>query len=173
MIATLVQLGLLFALLSVLAFGGGTGVIPEMQHAAVDVHHWLTAPEFLDMFAISRTAPGPGSLIVLLVGQRAAGAAGAAVAGVAMFTPSSLLAFLAARFWHGAGDAAWRRRAERALAPVAVGLTIAAGLALIRGTEAGWPAYTVTAAATLLFATTELHPFILLAGGAALLLAFG
>ena len=87
MIATLLQLAALFSLLSVLAFGGGAGVIPDMQRAAVDMHHWVTAPEFLDMFAISRAAPGPGSLIVLLVGQRAAGPAGAAVAGLAMFAP--------------------------------------------------------------------------------------
>ena len=117
MITTLLQLAALFSLLSVLAFGGGAGVIPDMQRAAVDVHHWVTAPEFLDMFAISRAAPGPGSLIVLLVGQRAAGPAGAAVAGLAMFAPSSALAFLAARFGTvpgrrpGAGGSSerWRR----------------------------------------------------------------
>ena len=173
MIATLLQLAALFGLLSVLAVGGGAGVIPDMQRAAVDVHHWMSAPEFLDMFAISRAAPGPGSLIVLLVGQRAAGPAGAAVAVAAMFVPSSLLAWLAARFWHGAGEAAWRRAVERALAPIAVGLTIASGLALIRGTENGWVAYAVTGAATLLLAVTDLHPFALLAAGAAVLLVFG
>ncbi len=69
----LLQLIGLFAGLSMLAFGGGAGVIPDMQRAAVDQHHWLTAGEFLDMFAISRAAPGPGSLIVLLIGLKAAG----------------------------------------------------------------------------------------------------
>ena len=29
--------------LSMLAFGGGAGVIPDMQRAAVDQYHWLTA----------------------------------------------------------------------------------------------------------------------------------
>ena len=47
-------------MLSMLAFGGGAGVIPDMQRAAVDQYHWMTAREFLDMFAISRAAPGPG-----------------------------------------------------------------------------------------------------------------
>jgi len=172
-ISTLLQLAALFGLLSVLAVGGGAGVIPDMQRAAVDVHHWMSAPEFLDMFAISRAAPGPGSLIVLLVGQRAAGPAGAAVAVIAMFIPSSLLAWVAARFWHGAGEASWRRTVERGLAPIAVGLTIASGLALIRGTESGWAAYAVTGAATLLLAVTDLHPFALLIAGAAVVLVFG
>ena len=67
MIATLLQLAGLFAVLSMLAFGGGAGVVPDMQRAAVDTHHWMTAKEFLDMFAISRAAPGPGSMIAVMI----------------------------------------------------------------------------------------------------------
>jgi chromate transporter len=170
MIGTLVQLALLFGGLSLIAFGGGAGTLPDMQRAAVDVHQWITAPEFLDFFAISRAAPGPGSLIVLLIGQKAAGLAGAFVAFFCMFGPSSVLAYFAGRVWHRAAHAAWRVLLERALAPVAIGLTFASGLALIRGTEHGWVAYAVTAGATLVFAFTELNPLALLAGGAVILL---
>lgn len=173
MIATLVQLALLFGGLSLLAFGGGTGTLPDMQRAAVDAHHWITAPEFLDFFAISRAAPGPGSLIVVLIGQKAAGLAGALVSFMAMFGPSCVLVYFAARVWHRAAHTAWRALLERALAPVAIGLTFASGLALIRGTEHGWVAYAVTAGATLAFAFTELHPLALLAGGAVVLLVAG
>jgi len=172
-IATLVQLALLFGGLSLLAFGGGTGVLPDMQRAAVDAHHWLTGPEFLDFFAISRAAPGPGSLIVGLIGQKAAGLAGALVSFAAMFGPSCALVYFAARVWHRAAHAAWRALLERALAPVAIGLTFASGLALIRGTEHGWVAYAVTTVATLTFAFTKLHPLALLAGGAVVLLLAG
>lgn len=171
MIATLLHLAGLFALLSVLAVGGVAGVIPEMQHAAVDVYHWMTGAQFLAMFAISRTAPGPGSLIVVLIGRQAAGWPGAVVSGVAMFVPSSILAYLAARIWQrGDGTPGWRGWVERALAPVAVGLTIASGLALIRGTEHSVAAYAVTLVTTLVLAFTELNPFVMLAAGAGVLL---
>jgi chromate transporter len=170
MIVTLVQLVLLFGGLSLLAFGGGTAVLPDMQRAVVGLHHWLTGPEFLDFFAISRAAPGPGSLIVVLIGQKAAGLAGALVSFVAMFGPSCALTYVAARVWHRYSHAAWRVLVERALAPVAIGLTFASGLALIHGTEHGWLSYAVTAGATLAFAFTELNPIALLAGGAVLLL---
>lgn len=171
MIQTLIQLAGLFALLSMLAFGGGAGVIPDMQRAAVDTHHWMTAREFLDFFAISRAAPGPGSLIVVLIGQKAAGIAGAAVAFIAMFTPSCIVVYFVARFWHRAAQARWRAVVEQALAPVAVGMTFASGLALARGTEHGWVAYSVTAASTLAFAFTGINPILLLAmGGTALLI---
>lgn len=173
MIATLLQLALLFAGLSLLAFGGGAGVLPDMQRATVEVHHWLTATEFLDFFAISRAAPGPGSLIVLLIGQKVAGLTGAAVAFLAMFGPSCVLLYFAARVWRRAAHTAWRALLERALAPVAIGLTLASGLALMRTTEHGWAVYAVTVAATLAFAFTELHPLALLAGGAVVLLVVG
>jgi chromate transporter len=173
MTAVLLQLAGLFALLSMLAFGGGSGVLPDMQRETVDHYHWLTSREFLDMFAISRAAPGPGSLIVVLIGQKVAGLTGAAVAFVAMFGPPCCLIYLIARVWHRAAHAAWRRTLEDALAPLAVGLTFASGLALMRGTEHGLGAYGVTIASTAAFAFTEISPLILLAGGAALLLVTG
>ncbi|HET6306704.1 MAG TPA: chromate transporter [Rhodopila sp.] len=169
----LLRLALLFASLSMLAFGGGTGVIPDMQRATVDQYHWLTARQFLDMFAISRAAPGPGSLIVVLIGLKAAGLAGAAVALIAMFAPSCLAVHILARFWQRAAHAPWRAVVERALAPVAVGLTFASGLALMRGTEHGWLPWGVTIASTALFGLTETNPILLLLLGAATLLLVG
>lgn len=172
MIAILLQIAAMFAVLSLLAFGGGAAVLPDMQHQAVDLHHWVTAREFLDMFALSRAVP-PGSLIVVLVGQKAAGVAGGLVAMLAMFGPSSLLAFAVARLWHRAGGAAWRETLEQALAPVSVGLTIASGIALARSTEHDWAAYAITAAAMLLLVFTRLHPLVVMTAGALLLILAG
>jgi len=169
----LIQLFWLFALLSMVAFGGGTGVIPDIQRAAVDVHHWMTAREFLDLFAISRAAPGPGSMVAALVGQKAAGLPGAAVAFVAMFGPSSLLVFVVARFWNRAARKPWRAVVERALAPIGIGMTFAAGFSLVRGTEHGLLSYAVTAASTLAFAFTSVNPIVLLSVGAAVMLLAG
>ena len=33
------------------------GVIPDIQRAAVDTHQWMTAKEFLDLFAASYGIP--------------------------------------------------------------------------------------------------------------------
>ena len=104
----LLQLIGLFAGLSMLAFGGGSGVIPDMQRETVDQYQWLTGQELLGMFAISRAAPGPGSLIVLPIGLKAAGIAGAAVCFAAMFAPSCLAVHVVARYWHRAAHSAWR-----------------------------------------------------------------
>jgi chromate transporter len=90
-----------------------------------------------------------------------------------MFGPSSLVVYLAARVWHGAAQSAWRQIAERALAPIGVGLTLASGLALVHGTEHSLPAYAVTAVTTLLLAFTELHPLPIMVAGAVLMVLAG
>jgi chromate transporter len=92
---TLVLLRLigLYAGLSVRPSAAVTVLSP--QHAAVHRHHWLSAGDFLDIFAISRAAPGPGSLI----GVKAAGMAGAAVSFAAIFAPSRLACMWSPRYW--------------------------------------------------------------------------
>ncbi len=166
MSATLLQLLVLFASLSLVAVGGGAGVIPAMQRAAVDQHRWMSATQFLDAFALSRAAPGPGSLIAVLVGQKAAGLPGALAAAIGMYTPSCVAVFLAARVWRRHEHAPWRALAERALAPVAAGMIFASALALARGTEAGWAGWATTAAATGLLAFTRVNPLWVLAAAA-------
>lgn len=170
MTVVLIQLFWLFAILSMLAFGGGSGVMPDMQRAAVETYHWMTPGEFLDMFAISRAAPGPGSLIVLLIGQKAAGLPGAAVAFVAMFLPSCVVVHFLARFWQRAAHSTWRNVVEQALAPVAIGLTFASGLALMRTTETDLLQYAITIGGAAVFAFTKIGPLYMLAAGAVTML---
>ena len=168
MSGVLVKLALLFLGLSLLAVGGGNSVIPAMQHAAVTTQGWMTDREFLDLFAISRLAPGPGSLIASLVGQKAAGLAGAAVATLAMYGPTCLLVHGAARVWGRYRNAAWRIWVERGLAPVSIGLIFASAIALMRGTETGYVAPAITAASAVVLVLTEFHPLLVLAIGGAL-----
>jgi chromate transporter len=164
---------IVFVPMSFLAIGGGASILAPIHHQAVEVYGWISQREFVDMFAISRAAPGPGSLIVVLIGLKAAGIAGAAVSFAAMFAPSCLAVHIAARYWQRAARSAWRALVERALAPVAVGLTFASGLALMRGTEHGWMPWGITIVSTALFSLTEINPILLLAVGAGTLLLVG
>jgi chromate transporter len=78
-----------------------------------------------------------------------------------------------ARYWHRAARSAWRAVVERALAPVAVGMTFASGLSLMRGTEHGLAPLGVTIVSTALFSLTEINPILLLGLGAGTLLLVG
>jgi hypothetical protein len=98
---TLIALGLVFAPLSLLSFGGGNAVIADIAQQAIQVQGWTSEREFADLFALSRAAPGPGSMLAALIGWKAAGIGGAAVATIAFYVPSAALVLAVAR--HGAG----------------------------------------------------------------------
>jgi chromate transporter len=161
---TLLQLIVMFGSLSLLSFGGTNTVLPEMHRQAVTVNRWLTDQEFASVFAISQAAPGPSSLIVSLVGLKAAGWIGALVATVAMFGPAVMLSFAASRAWEHFRDAKWRIAAEKGLAPITVGLILASGLVITRAADHGWSAITLTVVTTILLVTTRVNPLFVMVG---------
>ena len=70
-----VDLFLEFALLSFVAFGGATALLPEMHRVVVDNHQWLGDATFTHLYAIAQAAPGPNVLVVTLIGWKVAQAA--------------------------------------------------------------------------------------------------
>ena len=162
-------LALVFAPLSLLSIGGGASLLAEIEHQSVTVHAWTTQREFADLFAISRAAPGPGTMLAALIGWKAAGGAGAVTATVALYLPSSLLVFGAARLWGRWRGSVWHTAVERGLAPVAAGLLLAGGIAVLRvspGGPAVWAAAII--ATVVLLRWPRLHPLALFAAGGAL-----
>jgi chromate transporter len=57
-------LALVIAPLSLLAVGGVASVLAPAQNQTVNVYGWLTQREFVELFAISRAAPGPGATVL-------------------------------------------------------------------------------------------------------------
>jgi chromate transporter len=163
-LATLV---LVFAPLSLISIGGGPSVFAEMQRQAVVVHGWMTQREFTDLFAISRVAPGPGALLTTLIGWKVAGWTGAFVVSLAFFLPSSLLAYGAARIWNRWRGCTWHTAVETGLAPIASGLVLAGGFAILQSETANFlsrgTAFAVAASRIWL---PNAHPLALLGIGA-------
>ncbi|WP_090566930.1 chromate transporter [Belnapia rosea] len=145
----LLALLMVFAPLSLVSLGGGPSIFAEMQRQAVEVHGWMTDRQFIDLFAISRAAPGPGSLICALVGWQAAGFAGALVGAVGLYGPSSCLLLAIGHWWRRRGDSPVRRVIERGLAPIAVGLIFAGVYTLLQADGAGWLEVATLGACTL------------------------
>ena len=99
MMQTLWALAQIFTQLSVLAFGGGNTILPEMQRQVVDVHGWMTAADFSALFALGQAAPGPNLMVVTLVGWHVAGWSGMLVTTLAKFGPSSIITVIALGLW--------------------------------------------------------------------------
>lgn len=167
----LAAIALHFTLLSLVAVGGVTVVLPEMHRLTVDVHHWMTDAQFQNLFVIARAAPGPNVMIVSLIGWQVAGLPGALVALVAMCGPCGVLTYFVARAWQRFRGAPWQRAVEAGLAPITVGLVLATGYLLAQGTPAGWTAYAVTGATAGLVVGTRVNPLWLFAAAGALGLA--
>ena len=168
----LVQLVVVLAPLSLAAIGGATGIYAPLQHQAVEVHRWLTPREFLDLFAVARVTPGPSSMLVTLIGWKVAGLAGAIVATLALYIPSSALCYAVADVSRRNRGKAWHTALERGLAPVGAGLVFAGLLAILRLSDAGPLSWgIVVAVAALLTWRPKLHPFLLLVGSAVVVLA--
>lgn len=158
---------LVYAQMSLLAIGGVSSVLPEMQRLVVDQHRWMGPAEFAALFALAQAAPGPNMLIATVVGWHVAGAPGALAATLAMVGPSSVLTWFTAGAWHRFRDRPWRRQVQAGLVPVTVGMVLAGAALLGVSTSIDLlaPIVTLVVAAALL--ATRVHPLALLAAGAA------
>jgi chromate transporter len=166
MSSTLIALGVIFTQLSLLAFGGGNTILPEMHRQVVDIHHWMSARDFTALYAVAQAAPGPNMMVVTLVGWHVAGWPGVIVTTLAKFGPSSLVTIVAMRLWQRFKDAPWRATVQSGLVPMTVGL-VAASAALISEAADHLPVlFAITAAVAVLTFTTRIHPLWPLAGGA-------
>jgi len=165
MTATLIALALIFSQLSLLAFGGGNTILPEMQRQVVEVHHWMPAREFSALFALAQAAPGPNMMVVTLVGWHVAGWAGMLVASLAKFGPSSLVTIAVLHAWDRFKDRPWRRIAQRGLVPVTAGLVAASAVLIAKASDPDWIAWTITGVCAVLAFRTKIHPLWLLGAG--------
>ena len=100
----LAEIGLFFAKLAILTFGGAYAVLAWMAQAVVEDKGWLTLRQMMDGLGLAETTPGPLILVTEFVGYMAAhrqggwlyGIAGAAVTLWVTFLPSFLMIFAGA-----------------------------------------------------------------------------
>jgi chromate transporter len=162
---TLVSLAAIFSQLSLLAFGGGNTILPEMQRQVVDVHAWMTRADFSALFALAQAAPGPNMMIVTLIGWHVAGWPGVFVTSVAKFGPSSLVTVTAMHVWERFKDRPWRRHVQLGLVPITAGLVAASAALIAQASDTTWTLAAITLAVGALATRTNIHPLWLLAAG--------
>ncbi len=168
MILVLMTLALVFTQLSVLAFGGGNAILPEMQHQVVNIHHWMSAEQFSSLFAMAQAAPGPNMMIVPLIGWHVAGPAGLLVTSIAKFGPSSMITVYALKFWQRFKDHPFRSRFEQALKPITVGLVLVSAWMIAHASAQNNILVMIVILTTLLGLFKRIHPLWVMLLGAGL-----
>lgn len=163
----LAALGLHFALLSLMAIGGISAILPDMQRYLVEAHHWLSATQFADAYALGQAAPGPNMMFVTLLGLQLAGWSGAIVATLAMIAPPVLLTLAVTRLHANNPDAPLGRAIRGGLGPIAIGLTLSSGWILAHSADHDWRGVVLTLTTVALMLRTRLNPVWLILIGAA------
>ena len=162
------ELFLEFALLSFVAFGGATALLPEMHRVVVENHHWLDDTTFTHLYAIAQAAPGPNVLVVTLIGWKVAGLPGALAATLAMCLPMSVLIYLLIDRWESFSGKRWQKAVSLGVAPLAVGLVFSGATLIAKSAGLGWAAWLLVAATVVANLWTKLHPLWFIVVGAVL-----
>ncbi len=155
-----------FLLVSLTAFGGSGSALPLVERMTVKETGWLSESEFASALGSTYVMPGPILMMATFVGYRVDGLAGALAATFGVFLMPWLLA----------SSAAWalrpymerpRLRAFGAGAGAAViGLQVVTAFDLARHNITSWPLLLVAIACLLLSLRTDVHPALILLGGA-------
>ena len=94
-----------FAKIGAFTIGGGYAMIPIIQKEVVEKNKWIDEEDFLDVLAISQSAPGILAVnISIFLGYRLKGIKGSIVATLGSTMPSFLIILAIAMFFAGYQD---------------------------------------------------------------------
>ena len=129
---SILELFIAFLIIGISAFGGGYAVMPLIQHYIVDVHHWITMLELVDITSISQMTPGPIMInAATFVGIKVAGIFGGVVATFGSVLPSFILVVILAMIFERHGKLDFIQNIMKGLRPTIVGLIFLAAFALV------------------------------------------
>lgn len=159
------QLFLIFFQIGIATIGGGYAMIPLLEYKIVKQHKWLSQADFLDILALSQSAPGIFAVnLSQLIGQRLGGCKASLSASLGVILPSFIIILLLATVFTQVKDNIWIEYAFTAMRPVVVALIVSAVYSLIKGLGLGlfdWIIILVVTSAIYIF---KLHPAYVLLG---------
>jgi chromate transporter len=99
----LAEIGVFFAKLAVVTFGGAYAVLAYMVQDVVGTHGWLTTAQMMDALGLAETTPGPLILVTQFVGFLAGAQAGGWGLGLAAAAVTLWVTFAPCFLWIFAG----------------------------------------------------------------------
>lgn len=155
----------IFSYMSLISIGGGMAAFPDLKTQVTEVHHWLTFTQLIHLYSIGQMVPGPNMMMIVPIGDWAAGPLGALAAAAAFFGPTALLTFAAGRLWQRLEAWPWRNAIQQGLAPVSVGLLLAGCFTIAKGTITGIETASITVGVLLILLQFRINPALLVVAG--------
>jgi chromate transporter len=111
--------------------GGGFAMIPLMKAEIVDRQKWIKEEEFLDIIAITQSAPGAVAInSCIYIGYELFGLIGSLIATLAIVLPSFLIIIFIAKFYTNIKSNIYVKKAFRGIYPAIVVLILSAAINL-------------------------------------------
>lgn len=154
-------------------FGGGFAMIPLIERDVVDKRKWMEYEEFVDMIAVTQSAPGPVAVnSAVFIGYKLTGIAGAVTALLGVTLPSFIIILLLATLIIGQGDQTLLQKFFTGVRPAVVALILGAGLKMGQKNMKAPVDYVLGAIGLILLLFFGIHPIILIITAAAFGIAY-
>ena len=156
-----------FAKIGAFTIGGGYAMIPIIQRDVVEKNKWISEEDFLDVLAISQSAPGILAVnISIFLGYRLRGTRGSIVATLGSALPSFLIILLIAMFFAGYQDNPTVVSIFKGIRPVVVSLIAVPMINMAKKAKLNIYTGMLAAATALLIVFLKVSPlYILLVTG--------
>lgn len=151
--------------ISLFAFGRGSGALPLIERLSVAQMGWVSEPTFAAAVGFGYLAPGPVLIAATFIGYQAAGMPGAVAATVGIFLAPTLLAAAAASGVERLSGNHWLRAFGEGAAPAVVGLFGATAWSLAQSTGTRPLLLVISTTVLALAVRTRIAPGWLLLGG--------
>jgi chromate transporter len=164
----LLSICLVFLKLGVVVFGSGYVLLAFLQADLVHRHHWLTNNQLLDAVTAGQVTPGPLFATATFLGYLLHGYSGAAVATLAIFLPSFIMAGVVGALAHRMRQSPIAGAFLDGVNAAAIGLMAMVTIALGRATLVDAFTWTLALACAAILVRWRVNATWLLAVGAAL-----
>ncbi len=152
-----------FAKIGAFTIGGGYAMIPIIQKEVVDKKRWIEEEDFMDVLAISQSAPGLLAVnISIFLGYRLKGVKGSIVATLGSVLPSFIIILLIAMFFAGYQDNPTAIKIFKGIRPVVVALIAVPVINMAKKAKLNIYTGALAIATALLIAFARLSPIYIL-----------
>lgn len=157
----------IFFRIGTFTMGGGYAMVPLIENEIVDKRKWITKDEYIDLLAISQSAPGIFAVnIAIFIGYKLRGVKGSIVTALGTVLPSFLIILAIAIFFHSFQHNPIVERIFKGIRPAVVALIAAPTFSMARSAKVNRKTIIIPIASALLIWQLGISPIyiIILAG---------
>lgn len=165
----LMDMFITFFKIGAFTLGGGYAMLPIIQKEVVEKKKWIGETEFLDMVAISQSAPGPLAVnISAFVGQKMKGLMGLITSTLGAILPSFIIIILVASVFLGIENSPVVQRVFQGIRPAVVALIAVPVISMGKTAKVNKKNFIIPLLAAVLVAVFKITPIYVILGAAAI-----